>query len=66
MKINFLRIANVMEDFVKYKPETSDFSEESLRGFIEKYLAGELSPDLKSEALPEDWDATPVKVQLEN
>ena len=55
-----------MEDFVKYKPETSDFSEESLRGFIEKYLAGELSPDLKSEALPEDWDATPVKVQLEN
>ena len=52
-----------MEDFVKYKPDNPDFSEESLRGFIEQFLAGELTPDLKSEALPEDWDAQQVKVR---
>jgi protein disulfide-isomerase A1 len=56
------RIANVMEDFVKYKPESSELTEDNMRAFIEKFLAGELTPDLKSEPLPEDWDATPVKV----
>jgi len=56
------RIANVQQDFVKYKPETNDFSEENLRGFVEKYLAGSLVPDLKTAELPQDWDAAPVKV----
>jgi len=56
------RIANVQEDFVKYKPETNDFSEESIRKFVEAYLAGSLTPDLKTANLPEDWDAAPVKV----
>jgi len=56
------RIANVQEDFVKYKPEANDFSEESIRKFVELYLAGSLVPDLKTADLPEDWDSTPVKV----
>jgi len=56
------RIANVQEDFVKYKPASSEFSEENMRSFVAKYQAGELVPDLKTEEVPEDWNANPVKV----
>ena len=38
-------------------------SEESIRKFVEAYLAGSLTPDLKTANLPEDWDAAPVKVR---
>jgi len=56
------RIANVNEDFVKYKPAEDDFSEEYMRNFVSQYKAGELFPDLKTEEVPEDWDANDVKV----
>merc|ERR1712012_1488948 len=56
------RICNIHEDFIKYKPENSEFTEDNLRAFVAKYKAGELEADLKSEDVPEDWDAAPVKV----
>jgi len=56
------RICNINEDFIKYKPENSEFTEDNLRAFVAKYKAGELEADLKSEDVPEDWDAAPVKV----
>jgi len=56
------RICKVSEDFIKFKPESSEFTEANLRDFVAKHLAGELEADLKSEEVPEDWDKTPVKV----
>merc|ERR1712198_550534 len=50
------------EDFIKFKPESNKFTEDNLRSFITKYKAGEVEPDLKSEDIPEDWDANPVKL----
>jgi len=56
------RICKVSEDFIKFKPESSDFTEENINEFIEAHLAGKLTVDLKSQEIPEDWDAAPVKV----
>ena len=47
---------------VKYKPDNTDMTEENFRAFIASYKAGELKPHLKSEEVPEDWNANPVKV----
>merc|ERR1711872_577032 len=38
------------------------FSEDNIRALIKQFKAGELKPHLKSQELPEDWDAAPVKV----
>jgi len=56
------RLANVGEDFVKYKPKENDFSEAYMKNFISQYQAGDLYPDLKTEQIPEDWNAQEVKV----
>merc|ERR550532_3040011 len=37
-------------------------SEENIRAFIKSLKAGDLKPHLKSQDLPEDWDAASVKV----
>ena len=50
------------DDMVKYKPDNTDMTEENFRAFIASYKAGELKPHLKSEEVPEDWNANPVKV----
>lgn len=55
-------IAKIGEDIAKYKPATPDFSEAAVNDFIAKFKAGELTPHLKTEDLPEDWDKQPVKV----
>merc|ERR1712096_11614 len=47
----FRLTATTPNDMLKYMPENKDLTEENLRGFI-----------TKSQALPEDWDAQPVKV----
>merc|ERR1712240_209866 len=47
---------------LKYKPEDASLTEENMRSFLKEFLAGSLSPHLKSEDLPEDWDSNPVKV----
>jgi len=46
----------------KYRPEDVSLTEENMRSFLKSYKAGELKPHLKSQDLPEDWDANPVKV----
>jgi len=50
------------DDMLKYKPENTELSEENIRAFIKSFKDGELKPHLKSEQLPEDWNAGPVKV----
>jgi len=56
------RIALAQENFKKYKPESAEFKEASMRAFVEQYYAGTLIPDIKTEEVPADWDAAPVKV----
>jgi len=50
------------EDMMKYKPENKEMSEENIRAFIKSFKSGELKPHLKSDPVPEDWNANPVKV----
>jgi len=50
------------DDMVKFKPENKELSEENIRAFVKSWKSGELKPHLKSEEVPEDWDANPVKV----
>jgi len=56
------RLTATGDDMIKYKPEDSSFSEDNIRALIKQFKAGELKPHLKSQELPEDWDAAPVKV----
>eukprot|EP00090_Calanus_glacialis_P031723 TRINITY_DN52718_c0_g1_i1.p1 TRINITY_DN52718_c0_g1~~TRINITY_DN52718_c0_g1_i1.p1 ORF type:complete len:493 (-),score=188.68 TRINITY_DN52718_c0_g1_i1:46-1446(-) len=56
------RMTASVEDMIKYKPDDAGLSEENIRAFIKSFKAGEVKPHLKSEDLPADWDATPVKV----
>ena len=53
-----------MEGSSKYLPspaKAKEITAENLKAFVVEYFAGNLEKFLKSEALPEDWDATPVK-----
>jgi len=55
-------MVNANEEYSKYKTGSSEFSEENLVALITSYLAGDLTPYLKSEDLPNNWDKEPVKV----
>merc|ERR1739840_90126 len=44
------------------KPEDASLTEASMRAVLKQFKAGELTPHLKSEEQPEDWDANPVTV----
>jgi len=57
-----MRIIKLEEDMSKFKPESTELSEDNIRAFVKQYLAGELKPHLMSEEVPEDWDKEPVKV----
>jgi len=57
-----MRIIKLEEDMSKYKPESTELSEDNIRSFVESYKKGELKPHLMSEEIPEDWDKEPVKV----
>merc|ERR1711892_1069405 len=61
-EIPTFRMTASVEDMVKYKPDDAALSEENIRAFIKSFKAGEVKPHLKSDELPADWDATPVKV----
>ena len=50
------------DDMTKYKPDNKELSEENLRSFLAAFNAGELKPHLKSDPVPDDWNANPVKV----
>lgn len=56
-----VRLINLAEDMVKYKPPTSDITSEAITAFVQDYVDGKLKPHLMSEEVPADWDAKPVK-----
>merc|ERR1711915_664022 len=57
-----MRIIKLEEDVSKFKPESTELSDENIRHFVKQYLGGSLKPHLMSEDVPEDWDKEPVKV----
>merc|ERR1719420_1268995 len=57
-----MRIIRLEEDMSKFKPDSTELSEDNIRSFIKAYLAGDLKAHLMSEEVPEDWDKEPVKV----
>jgi len=57
-----MRLIKLEEDMAKYKPETSNLDEASIRAFVAGYLDGSLKQHLLTEEIPEDWDKEPVKV----
>merc|ERR1712121_131318 len=57
-----MRLIHLAEDMAKYKPASSEVSEDNVRSFVQSYLDGKLKVHLLSQDLPEDWDATGVKV----
>lgn len=46
----------------KFKPESSEISEEKISAFVTAYNEGKLSPFLMSQDVPADWDSAAVKV----
>jgi len=57
-----MRLIHLAEDMAKYKPASTEVSEANVRSFVQDYLDGKLKVHLLSQDLPEDWDATGVKV----
>lgn len=47
---------------LKYKPEESGVEADAVNAFVSAFLSGELKPFLKSEDVPDNWDAENVKV----
>lgn len=56
------RYIQLGEDMMKYKPDTSDVTEQALTSFLDSILDGTRQPHLNSEEVPDDWDSKPVKV----
>jgi len=56
------RVTISTDDMAKYKPENADLTEDNMRNFIKMVKDGEVSPHLKSEDQPSDWDSLPTKV----
>nr|AMM62654.1 conotoxin-specific protein disulfide isomerase (cspdi) [Conus geographus] len=57
-----MRLIQLGEDLAKYKPESDSLDKSTVTKFVQDFLDGKLKPHLKSEEVPEDWDAQPVKV----
>merc|ERR1712112_243320 len=57
-----MRIIKLEEDMSKFRPDSTELSDDNIRAFIKQYLEGSLKPHLMSEDVPEDWDKEPVKV----
>jgi len=54
-----------MESSSKYFPtpiKQTDLSASNMGGFVNDFFDGKIAKTLKSQELPEDWDAKPVKV----
>ena len=61
-KMPTMRIIQMQEDVIKYKPESTEIEEENIKNFVTDYVAGKVPINYLTEKLPEDWDSTPVKV----
>eukprot|EP00092_Neocalanus_flemingeri_P016671 GFUD01018034.1.p1 GENE.GFUD01018034.1~~GFUD01018034.1.p1 ORF type:complete len:435 (+),score=155.29 GFUD01018034.1:170-1306(+) len=46
---------------VRFRPEDTAVTEENVREFVSKYVAGEIGRDYFTEPLPKDWDSKPAK-----
>nr|AQQ10870.1 disulfide isomerase [Conus miles] len=57
-----MRLIQLGEDLAKYKPESDSLDKSTIKKFVQDFLDGKLKPHLKTEDVPEDWDAKPVKV----
>nr|AMM62661.1 conotoxin-specific protein disulfide isomerase variant 4 [Conus bullatus] len=57
-----MRLIYLDEDLAKYKPESDSLDKSTMTKFVQDFLDGKLKTYLKSEEVPEDWDAKPVKV----
>lgn len=55
-----LRIIKLEEEMTKYKPDTKEVSEDSIRKFVQDHVDGKLKQHLLSEDVPEDWNKNPV------
>jgi hypothetical protein len=53
-----------MEKSAKYIAKKSKIVEKEVTKFVNDFLDGKLKRSLKSEEIPDDWDANPVKVSL--
>ena len=59
------RAIQLGEDMTKFKPDDNKIEAENIKDSVSKLLAGELKQHQMSEEIPEDWDATGVKVLVE-
>nr|QHA25234.1 protein disulfide isomerase [Physocyclus mexicanus] len=57
-----MRLIKLAEEMTKYKPETTETTEDDIRNFVNGVLEGKIKMHLLSEDIPEDWDKEPVKV----
>jgi len=46
---------------VRYRPEDTTVTEDNVREFVTKYVAGEIPREYFTEPLPSDWDSKPAK-----
>jgi len=56
------RAIKLGEDMAKFKPENDVIESANVKAFVGDFLDGKLKQHLMSEEVPEDWDATGVKV----
>jgi len=56
------RAIKLGEDMAKFKPENDVIESANVKSFVGDFLDGKLKQHLMSEEVPEDWDATGVKV----
>lgn len=57
-----VRLINLGEDMTKYKPGAIALNADGISAFVQDFKDGKLKPFLMSEEIPDDWEASPVKV----
>uniref|UniRef100_A0A1W7R9Z2 Protein disulfide-isomerase n=1 Tax=Hadrurus spadix TaxID=141984 RepID=A0A1W7R9Z2_9SCOR len=55
-----LRLIKLEEEMTKYKPLTTELSEDNIRNFVQGVIDGKIKQHYLSQDLPEDWNKGPV------